>query len=182
MKAVFDKAKTIVDNDTGYICLNIPYRDARKFVSEMKDKKYEVEIKEYRNKRSLDANAYFHLLCSKIAEKAGRGLDEVKVELVKEYGTVARDDDGEMIGFKLPASVDVRKIYKYTKWFDTRVENGKEFNCYIVFKRTRDLDSKEMARLIEGTVLEAKDLGIETLTPAELARMSMNWRKDKDND
>ncbi len=176
MKAVFDKAKTIVDNDTGYICLNIPYRDARKFVSEMQNKKYEVEIKEYREKRSLDANAYFHKLVSEIAEKSGLGMDEVKMELVREYGTVDRDEDGKKIGFKLPASVDVRRIYKYTKCFDTREENGVEFNCYIVYKRTRDLDSKEMSRLIEGTVREAKDYGIETLTPAELARMKMNWK------
>lgn len=180
MKAVFDKAKTIVDNDTGYICLNIPYRDARKFVSEMQNKKYEIEIKEFREKRSLDANAYFHKLVNDIAEKIGLGMDEVKMELVKEYGTVDRDDDGKMIGFKLPASVDVRRIYKYTKCFDTREENGVEFNCYIVYKRTRDLDSKEMARLIEGTVREAKDYGIETLTPAELARISMNWRKEQE--
>ena len=177
MKAVFDKAKTIVDGDTAYLCLNIPYRDARKFVSEMRDRKYEVELKEYRQKRSLDANAYFHLLCSEIAEKAGLGLDEVKTELVLEYGTVARDEDGKKIGFKLPASVDVRRIYKYTKCFDTRVENGVEFNCYIVFKRTRELDSKEFSQLIEGTVREAKEHGIETLTPAELARMTMRWKK-----
>jgi hypothetical protein len=33
-----------------------------------------------------------------------------------------------------------------------------------------------MSRLIDGTVNEAKELGIETLTPAELERMKASWR------
>jgi hypothetical protein len=37
-------------------------------------------------------------------------------------------------------------------------------------------DSREMSRLIDGTVSEAKELGIETLSPAELERMKQQWR------
>lgn len=33
-----------------------------------------------------------------------------------------------------------------------------------------------MAALIDGTIQEAKDLGIETLPPAELERMMKAWR------
>ena len=36
-------------------------------------------------------------------------------------------------------------------------------------------NTAEMARLIDGTVDEAKALGIETLTPAELERMKSTW-------
>jgi hypothetical protein len=32
-----------------------------------------------------------------------------------------------------------------------------------------------MSRLIDGTVFEAKELGIETLTPNELERMKNEW-------
>jgi hypothetical protein len=37
-------------------------------------------------------------------------------------------------------------------------------------------DSKEMNALIAGTVDEAKELGIEVLTPDELERMEMKWK------
>ena len=37
------------------------------------------------------------------------------------------------------------------------------------------MDSREMSRLIEGAVQEAQNLGIETLTPGELARMNLEW-------
>ena len=154
---------------------DVPYK-AQMFLEHMiPGKKYVAEIKEFRKKRSLDANAYFHLLVGKIADAMHMGFEEVKTNLVTEYGTVERDDDGMKVGFKLPVSVDVSRIYRYVKCFDTRTECGVAFNCYIVFKQTHLMDSKEMSRLIEGTVQEAQNLGIETLTPDELARMNLEW-------
>lgn len=148
----------------------------RCFLDTMKsDKKYVAAIKEWRQKRSLDANAYFHVLVGEIAKVTNMGFDEVKTSLVTEYGTVERDADGMKVGFKLPASVDVNRIYRYVRCFDTRTEGGVAFNCYIVFKQTHLMDSREMSRLIDGTVLEAKNLGIETLPPSELERMSLKW-------
>jgi len=149
--------------------------DFRRNFDELKDFDVNVEIKKYRKKRSLDANAYFHVLVNKIAEAQGLGEEEVKKNLVVEYGTLARDKDGEVIVFKLPDSVNVDVIYPYTKVFDVRQENGKTFACYLVYERTRDLDTKQMARLIDGTIYEAQNLGIETLPPVELARLKSLW-------
>lgn len=142
-------------------------------------KVYDVEIKQHREKRSLDANAYFHVLVSKIAEALNIGFEECKTALVTEYGAFERDDEGVKVGFKLPASVDVSKIYRYVKCFDTREENGKLFNCYLVFKHTHMMDTKEMSRLIDGAVQEAKALEIETLPPAKLAAMVEGWQCTK---
>lgn len=142
-------------------------------------KVYDVEIKPHREKRSLDANAYFHVLVGKIAEALNIGFEECKTELVTEYGAFERDEDGVKVGFKLPASVDVSKIYRYVKCFDTREENGKLFNCYLVFKHTHMMDTKEMSRLIDGAVQEAKALDIETLPPAKLAAMVEGWQCTK---
>ena len=138
-------------------------------------KQYDIEIKERRQRRSLDANAYFHVLVREIADATNLGFEEVKTNLVVEYGAIARDKNGASIGFKLPASADVSEIYRYVKWFDERVENGVHFNCYIVFKQTHLMDTSEMARLIDGTVREAKQLDIETMTPAELERLKEEW-------
>jgi hypothetical protein len=136
-----------------------------------------IECKEYRKKRSLDANAYFHVLVSKIAEAMNLGEDETKVKMVLEYGSIMRDENGDKVGFKLPASVNVSSIYKYAKWFDERIENGHKFNCYIIYEHTHKLDSKQMARLIDGVIYEAKELNIETMTPNQLAELKSSWGK-----
>ncbi len=149
--------------------------DFRNDFDQLKDFDVSVEIKKYREKRSKDANAYFHVIVNKIAEAQGIGNDEVKKSLVLEYGALAKDADGCTVGFKLPASVNIDSIYPYAKVFDIREENGRTFNCYLVYKHTHELDSKEMARLIDGTIYVAKDLGIETDTPEQLAKYKEGW-------
>ena len=52
-----------------------------------------------------------------------------------------------------------------------------EFNCYLVYKQTHDMDTKEMARLIDGAIEAAKELGIETDTPEQLARYKEEWSR-----
>ena len=144
--------------------------DFREGFESLKDVDIEVNIRKWRRKRSNDANAYFHLLVNEIAEARGLSDDEVKRMLVVDYGTLARDDDGLVVGFKLPASVNVDAIYPYTKCYKQVEENGKTFSCYLVYKRSSEMNSKEMSRLIDGAVTEAKELGIDTDTPEQRAR------------
>ena len=151
-------------------------RECLKGYDDLKGGDVTFKVTKYRQKRSTDANAYFHLLVGKIAQKLNLGSDEVKVNMVLEYGTVDTDDEGAKVGVKLPISVDVKKYYEYAKWFDKRMEDGMEFNCYIFYKKTRELDSKEMARLIDGVVYEAQQLGIGTMTPSEIAALASVWK------
>ncbi len=39
------------------------------------------------------------------------------------------------------------------------------------------MDSKEMVRLIDGAIEQARELGIETDTPEQLARYKEDWNK-----
>lgn len=139
--------------------------------------KLDIEIKKHRQKRSLNANAYFHVLVNKIARKVGSSDDAIKKDLIINYGTVARDKHGLTVGFKLPRSVDVDSIYPYTRCYDQRLEGNTLFCCYLVYKGTHQMDTAEMAKLIDGAIQEAKELGIETDTPAQLARYKETWEK-----
>ena len=151
--------------------------DFRADFDRLKEAELDVEIKKHREKRSKSANAYFHVLVNKIASERGGSDEATKAALVVEYGALAKDADGLMVGFKLPASVDVTTIYPYVKCFDTRDEGGKLFKCYLVHKQTHLMDSKEMARLIDGAIEVARELGIETDTPEQLARYKEEWNK-----
>lgn len=132
-----------------------------------------LDVKKWRKPRSNDANAYFHVLVNEIATARGMSDDEVKRLLVVDYGTYARDGDGQIIGFKLPQSVAPDTIYPYTKLFKQAEENGKVFNCYLVYKRSSEMDTKEMSRLIDGAIYEARELGIDTDTPEQRARFNL---------
>lgn len=145
--------------------------DFRQFFDDLKGGDISVEIKRYREPRSRDANAYFHVLVNKIAEAQNLGNDEVKRQLVFEYGTLATDETGSVLGAMLPTSANAEEFYPYAKWYKSLNVNGREYDCYLFYKRTHTLDSKEMARLIDGAIYVAKDLGLETMTPEQLARL-----------
>lgn len=153
-------------------------RDFREDFDRLKNTDVDVEIKKHREKRSNSANAYFHVLVNKIAGETGGKDEDVKKQLVLEYGVIAKDKDGISVGFKLPDTVDVDTIYPYVKCFDTREENGKLFKCYLVYKQTHLMDTKEMARLIDGAIEAAQELGIETDTPEQLASFKKEWAKE----
>lgn len=149
--------------------------DFRDDFDKLKDKDIRVEIKVWREPRSKDANAYFHVLVNKIAEAQGLGDEEVKRSLVVEYGALARDEDGQLIGAMLPAGTDIDQFYPYTRMYKTMELEGREYECYLFYKRTHTLDTKEMARLIDGTIYVARELGIDTDTPEQIARYKEGW-------
>jgi hypothetical protein len=142
---------------------------------ELKEKDLRVELKEWREKRSLDANAYFHVLVGKIAEKVGISAEQCKINMVLDYGTIARDEDGFKVGMMVNKGADINKMYKYAKPIGTRTVNGTEVDCYMVYEHTSLYDSAQMANLINGVIQEAQELGIETMTPAEQAKILSLW-------
>ena len=136
-----------------------------------------VKVGKYKKKRSLDANAYFHVLVNKIASAMNLSDDETKQWLVKSYGTLARDEDGNLIGAMLPSGVNVERFYPHARDYKTEIRDGKEYTCYLFYERTRDLDTAQFSRLLEGTVQEAKNLGIETKSKEEIESILKQWEE-----
>lgn len=134
--------------------------------------KLSITAKKWRQKRSLDSNAYCWLLCSKIAEVIKSSKDEVYEDMLQKYGYFYQDEDG-YISVTVKTDVDMSKISGHWKFLKT---NGK-FTSYLMIKGSSEYDTKEMSHFVDCIVEEAKLLGIETMTPAELERMSAAWQK-----
>lgn len=130
-----------------------------------------VSIKKYHKKRSLDANAYCWALCSKIAEKVGSSKDEVYEQMLQDYGCFYEDDNGYIV-VTVKSCIDMSGIGGHWKFYK---DNGK-FSSYLKIKGSSEYDSAEMSRFIDGIVYEAKELGISTATPDEIARIKALWK------
>ena len=154
-------------------------RDSLNQVEEIKDILLSVEAKKYREKRSLDANAYFHVLVNKLARKLGTSDSEMKIRMNLEYGTVKFNDDGTKVGIKVPFGTDVTALYPYFKKFGECEENGMTWEKYLAYKETHTLDTKEMSQRIDGVVSECKENGIETLPEDELKSLLGEWKNEK---
>lgn len=137
-----------------------------------------IELQKWREKRSINANNYFHLLVNEIAEVMQIGNDECKIKMNLEYGTVATDKKGNKVIVKMPSDVDVSQFYDYAKFIAEKEEKGLKLSYYLFYKQTHTLDTKEMSRLINGVVEEAKALNIDVRTPNEIAEMLSLWEQD----
>lgn len=166
MRSVFEKAKVIVDGDDAFLCLSIPYRDAKKFVGEMKPKKYFLEIKEYREKRSIDANNYLWVLLDKIAEALGRTKEELYLQYVRQCGPY-KDftlTEEEAKTFRVAWS----KLG--TGWPTEQVDYTPDGDRVVIraYYGSSQYNTKQMSRLLDMVVQDAKELGIETMPQEEL--------------
>lgn len=139
-------------------------------------KPYEVVITEKKGKRSLDANAYMWVLAGKISNHPDILLskEEVYKKAIKDYG----------VSTVIPIKDDLMK--DILRW---HTSNGlgnsfeiigacKNFEGYTnvhLFYGSSQYDKVQMSALIDGIVADAKELGIDTLTPAELEQMKGEW-------
>jgi hypothetical protein len=130
-------------------------------------KKY--ELKEHRQKRSLDANAYYWQLVTKIADIIRQDKEKIHIDMLKHYGQVS--------SIMMLSSIDIKGFVRYYEAESKRIVHGKEFTVYKVYKGSSEMNTKEMSALIDGVVYEAKELGIETMTPDEIAKLKSLWNK-----
>lgn len=136
-----------------------------------KGKELSVEIKQYSQKRSLDANAYMWLLLYKMADVLKTTKDELYLQVLERYGVFTH------IVVK-PNVVDkVKEEWRTVRELGEVLINGKtgvQLQCYF---GSSTYNTKEMATLIDGVVNECKELNIETMTPDELKLLKCEWGK-----
>lgn len=175
MRIGFTEARWQQDDGGFWISLKVdnPF-EARQFLSNKKDRKYVAEVKEFRERRSLDANAYFWRLLDEVAEVLGRVKEDLYLDYVKKCGP-----------FKdFTLTEDEAKTFRIawsrlgTGWPTEQVDFSPDGDRVVVraYYGSSQYNTKQMSRLIDMVVEDAKELGIETLTPEELSRMKEDWK------
>lgn len=140
----------------------------------------DIRIKKHRRRRSLDANAYFHVLVDKLADRLQISKPRCKNLMIGRYGQPFYIDESEtaeaVIKTNIPVSQMMENETVHCMPCGQKTEDGKELVYYKIFRGSSTYNTKEMSVLIDGTVDECKDQGIETLPPAELERMIAHWK------
>lgn len=132
----------------------------------------DLSLKGFKPKRSLNANAYMWALIGKIAEAMRISQDEVYHKVLCDYGTF--DTDGgvtQILSIRADAKL-TGWLYIHTKPIKTVDLEGKKFTHYALIKGSSDYNTREMSFLLDGVIYEAKELGIEVMTPEELERLN----------
>ena len=135
--------------------------------------KLKIKAVRYTQRRSLDANAYFHVLVGKIADVLTISKAKAKNVLICKYGQPQLLPDGKIMVYKTNAPEAFMWEQEAIHCIPVKYQEKATF--YKVYRGSHTYDTKEMSLLIDGTVADAKELGIETITPAEIAEMKERW-------
>lgn len=135
--------------------------------------KLSIKISKHREKRSLDANAYCWVLLDKLAAKLNTTKEDIYRNTIKELGGVS-----EIVCVKneaverLCSGWSTNGIGWQTDTFSSKIEGCTNV---ILYYGSSTYDKAQMSRLIDNIVQDCKAVGIETLTPDQLAELKSRW-------
>ena len=148
--------------------------DARELFDALKDTDVSVEIKKYRRKRSLDANAYAWVLMDKLAAALGLTKIEVYQSFIREIGGVS-----ETVCVQENAVDNLIQGWRHNGlgWIaETMPCRIKGCVNVILYYGSSTYDTKQMSALIDSIVADCKLAGVETATPDEIAKYKEEWK------
>ena len=140
---------------------------ARRFVYDFKPGDY--EISKAKKKRSLNSNNYAWQLITEIGNVLRLSKEEVYFDMLRHYG------QGGAVSIEERFTENFKRTYKYHESLGKSQLNGKTFEHFRFWVGSSEYNTYEMSVFVHGIVHEAKQLGIGTLTPEELARMKEAW-------
>lgn len=147
---------------------------AKLLADELREGEISLECKKWRNRRSLDANAYMWTLVDKIAQKTRQKPVDVYRHAIKEI-----PGNSTLVCVQNKAK-DVLQQQWQAKGLGWQTEElpSKIDGCtnILLFYGSSVYTTSQMSLLIDSIVDEAKELGIETLTPYELEGMKAQWQ------
>lgn len=141
---------------------------------DLRGKTIDLTMGLFSKKRSKTANAYYWELNGKLAKAIGVSKSRMHNILLRRYG-VTEVVNGDLVYAMLPdtdeAETQIIESDTYHLKPTSNVREGKDGidrRGYIFLKGSSQMTADEMAALIDGTVDECKQVGIETMTPREL--------------
>ena len=147
---------------------------AMALVRKHKNRLYDLEVKEHREKRSLDANAYAWVLIHKLAEA-------MKLKPVEVYRNAIRDVGNNYT----PMCVREQDVARFIKSWESNglgwpvddLGSSQVPGCrnLAAYHGSSTYDTAQMSRLIDSLVQDCKALDIETMTPDKLELLKGAW-------
>ena len=144
-------------------------------VRKHKGKLYDLEVKEHRKKRSLDANAYAWVLINKIADSLRITPKEIYRQAIQNVG-----GNYEIIPVKTEAAEHFKQIWEAQGLGWPCVDMGKsKLNGYRnlrAYYGSSTYSTSQMGQLIENLVQDCRALDIEVKSEEEISSLMGAWQ------
>lgn len=144
-------------------------------IEDLDGKDLKIKVTKITSPRSLDSNAYFHVLCDKLRQKLNISMARCKNQLITSYGQIEYIEEGEPLFYKTNAPIEYISELEDAHMKFVKMSDDQAY-IYKVYRGSHTYDTAEMHKLLEGTIQECQIQGIETMTPEEIGRMEELWK------
>lgn len=177
MQIQFDAVDYQQNSSGAWLMLKVDnLREATSALAEIEQgKRYIADVKQFRKRRSLDANAYAWVLMDKLAEKTGIAKETIYRALVRDIGgnstTICAQNKTVD---KLCENWQANGLGWITDTLESKIDGCTNV---VLYYGSSTYDTAQMSRLINLLVQECEAQGIDTKTPAELAALMEEYEK-----
>lgn len=176
MNLTFSEAR--IQNDGGiWLCLKIDdAAQARKFVMGKQNRLYDADIKQHREKRSLDANAYYWKLCGDLARAVRERPEDIYLHHIKDIGNYST------LCVQKKALDDFKRKWisgHLGRFVETRESKIPGCVTVLAYYGSSDFDRAQMSRLIDNLIQDCEAVGVETLPPDKVALLKEDWNAQR---
>ena len=144
-------------------------------VRKHKDRLYDIEVKEHRKKRSLDANAYAWVLINKLADTMRIPPTEVYRQAIQNVG-----GNYEILPVKEEAAEHFKQVWEAQGLGWPCVDMGKSkvsgYRNLRAYYGSSTYTTTQMAQLIESLLQDCRSLDIEVKSAEEIASLMGAWK------
>ena len=174
-------AKWSIDSDGAWISLkaNSP-AEARALCESIRPgKEYTAEVKQYRQKRSKNANDLLWELCTQLSIKLAKEKAIVsKEEIYRKHIKAAGKCDFVACVERAAEELIQSWQHKGIGWFAEKVDDCKIPGCVKIclYYGSSTYTTDEMSRLLDSVIQECEDCGLQVMSPSDLALIKEEWR------
>lgn len=139
------------------------------------------DIKEHKEKRSLSQNAYYWKLITEVARRQKRSVPYVHNTELR-AARYARWFGDQLVLVSIPDTDEAEAMVMEQTEYHLAPTNKREGDkrIYVMLRGSSDFSTTEMSHLLDLLIQDAQALGIETITPSELAKIRMYEQERED--
>lgn len=130
------------------------------------------DVTEHKERRSLSQNAYYWQLITEVSRRKHQSVAYTHNFNLRNL-RLARWYNGEYVTVLLPDTDEVEAQVMEQTEYHLAVTNKRQDDkrVYVLLRNSCEFNTKEFSDLLDLLIQDAEALGIQTMTPAELARI-----------
>lgn len=147
--------------------------DERVGIEDITNKELKIRAEAYRERRSKNANALLWHCIGRIAAEVGADKWDIYLKLLKRYGKYT------YVCVK-PEAVDaVKRQWREVEDIGEININGDKAEQLLCYFGSSKYDTKEMSTLIDETISEMQEMGLDAPTTGEIKRALDMWEESR---